>query len=244
MQWEIAKATHTGGQHEQEDRIEIFSAPDGKAWLLIVADGMGGHGGGAIAAQAVIDTARSVWQQLRSAPSQPHKLLESVFDQAHHNIKRIGEKKGLSPRSTCVSLYVDSHRAFWAHLGDSRLYSFQNGQLVERTRDHSVAQLLVDMERIREEEMGTHPDQNSLLKSLGGSKTPEPDFGETEVRPDQAFLLCSDGLWVNCGPHEMTELVIASSLQEALGTLVQKVAERGGKKGDNISAALIRSKSG
>lgn len=241
MPWEIAKATHIGGQTEQQDRVEILNNPDEGAWLLIVADGMGGHSGGALAAQTVIDSARTIWRRMNAPSLHPHKLLQAIITLAHRTIRRAAEEKGLSCRSACVLLYVTDQHAFWSHVGDSRLYHFRKGQLLERTRDHSVVQLLVDMERVREEEVGTHPDQSSLLKSLGGSKTPEPDFGRAEVRPDDVFLLCSDGLWVHFMPRQIADVLAESSPETVAEFLVNQSVERGGEKGDNVSVIVARS---
>ena len=242
MRWETAKVSHIGSRPEQQDRVDVLVSPDDKACLAMVADGLGGHGGGALAAQALIDAAKVIWQRADLSKLRSNELFLAIFSESYRSITRIAEEKGISPRTTCVLLYVDDCFARWAHLGDSRLYRFRNGQLLGRTRDHSVVQMLVDMNKIREEEMTMHPDQNMLLKTLGGDKTPNPDFGETKLQPGDAFLLCSDGFWTVSRPQEMAEALTALSLERAAHFLVQRAVQRGGQRGDNIAVAMVRSK--
>jgi serine/threonine protein phosphatase PrpC len=239
MKWQTASAEAIGGREEQQDRAACYAAPDGSAALVAVADGMGGHRGGALAAQSVVDAAGSVWRD-PSGRGTPRDLLAGLCSAAHEAINAAGKAKGIQPHSTGVFLLVGPDRADWAHVGDSRLYRFANGRLVERTRDHSVVQLLVEMGEVEEGEMATHPTQNRLLRSLGGQETPEPDFGGAELGPDDSFLLCSDGLWETVTVEEMAAALSADDLDRAARMLVALAAERGGPMGDNVTVALAR----
>lgn len=240
MTLETAYAAHRGGRDEQQDRVAVFSAPEGDARLLVVADGMGGHAGGGLAAQAVADTAKAAWEAYDMRSGDPKALLQDIVKAAHAAVNRIGEEKRLSPRSTCVVLYVDGTRAVWMHVGDSRLYRFRDGRLIERTHDHSVVQMLLDMGKISEDEMGTHPDQNRLIQSLGGESEPEAELGEDAVAAGDSFVLCSDGLWEMVSPEEMAAGIAGEPLPRLAEQLPSVAFERAGPKSDNISIAIAR----
>jgi len=240
MIWQAAKAEAVGGRKEQQDRVELFEARDGSARLLVLADGMGGHSGGAVAAEAVIDAARAAWQKQLLEPQPAEELLRGVIKQAHERINAAGETSGTSPRSTAVLLHVTDNQADWAHVGDSRIYRFRGSELLGRSLDHSVVQMLVDMGKVAEEEMATHPDQNRLTQSLGGEKDPEPDLGRAGIAVGDGFVLCSDGLWERITPEEMVEALEGDALSVAAKELVTLAAERGGPEGDNVTIAMAR----
>lgn len=240
MSWEAAKADNIGGRQEQQDRVEILAARDGTDTLVVVADGMGGHAGGAIASEAVVQAARKVWHRHTLQAMPPAELLGTVVKEAHDGINTAGKGKNISPRSTCVLLYLNGKQTHWAFVGDSRMYRFRGGELLERTRDHSVVQMLVDLGKVREDQMGKHPDQNRLTQSLGGEAAPEPEFGSAEAKFEDGFILCTDGLWETVTTAEMGQALRAQSLGKSAKALVAAAAERGGKTGDNVTVALAR----
>jgi PPM family protein phosphatase len=240
MIWQAAKADAMGGRKEQQDRVELFEARDGSERLLVLADGMGGHSGGELASQAVIETAQTVWRKHILEPKAPEDLLRDLISRAHVRINAEGEKEGLSPRSTAVLLHVTDHQANWAHVGDSRLYRFRGPELLGRSLDHSVVQMLVDMGKVAEDEMATHPDQNRLTQSLGGDTPPEPDLDSAEIAAGDGFVLCSDGLWEQITPEEMIKALEAGALSVEAKALATLAAERGGAEGDNVTIAMAR----
>ena len=239
MDWEIAKSSVIGGRDSQQDRVEIVPIKDG-GWVLVVADGMGGHEGGELAAQCVVDVTREQVASQRGRWSDPKGFLQLLCDQAHARIVQEGKQRDISPHSTCVVLVLIDNRAHWMHVGDSRLYHFREGQCLERTRDHSVVELLVRMGKAREEEINTHPDRSRLLNSLGGKDDPEPDFGEATVHAGDGFLLCSDGLWEAFKLKEISDVFTTKSLEWAGKRLVDVAVERQGKKSDNTTVILAR----
>ncbi len=238
--WETAKAAHVGGREEQQDRVEVMASRDGAERLLVLADGMGGHAGGAVAAEAVIEAARYVWHKHTVSPLAPEKLLRSVCEDAHGRINEIDIGSGRSARSTCVVLFANSRRAYWAHVGDSRIYRFRRGKLVERSRDDSVVQMLVESGKIREEDVATHPDQNRLTQSLGGDRQPKLNLGSAKIDSGTGFAMCSDGLWEHVSADELGEALAEPVLSGAAKRLVGHAVERGGAGGDNVSLALAR----
>ncbi len=243
MNWEIAKADHIGGRNEQQDSIATFSTDNDQVHLLVVADGMGGHQGGNLASQIVIETAQLFWNKHQQNPiMEPHQFLQQVCEKAHLDINLLGKKHEISSRSTCVLLYIDHKKAWWAYVGDSRLYHFRGKKLLFRTRDHSVVQLLADLGRIKEEEMATHPDQSRLLKGLGGDDPVKPDFGQSSVHFGDTFVLCSDGFWEHVSFQKMSERLRKTDipLKKRIKILVKNALDAGGKKGDNIAIAAAQ----
>ncbi|MBF0584818.1 MAG: serine/threonine-protein phosphatase [Magnetococcales bacterium] len=241
MAWQIALNAHIGGRDEQQDRSAQFVSPKGDACLVVVADGMGGHQGGALAAQTVVDVARKIFAARLSTLSPP-ELLETIIQQAHLAINRIGREQDVNPRSTAVLLLLTPGKAHWVHVGDCRLYHFRRGRLLHRTRDHSVFQMLVDMGKAKPEEAATHPDQSRLLSSLGGDKKPEVEPGTNKPRPGDGFLLCSDGLWEVVDERDMAFALhnTALDLADASRQLAEGATRNAGPKSDNVSVALVR----
>jgi serine/threonine protein phosphatase PrpC len=207
--------------------------------LLVVADGMGGHRDGALAARTVIETARQGLD--KTGPTDPRAFLKSLCLESHQAINQLGGNDDRSPGSTCILLYVNGPEAYWAHVGDSRLYHFRKGELINRTNDHSVAQLMVQQGRLREVDVAGNALQNQLYMRLGGDKMPQPEFGASEIEADDIFMLCSDGFWAYMTPEEAVSILDSLSPEEdGAAHLVAIARERGGDSGDNISLALTR----
>ncbi len=244
MQWITVHAEHIGGRSEQQDRSIILHHPQQADYFVVLADGMGGHSGGALAAQAVIDTAQHMWHP---PMTHPPAFLEDFCHQAHHSIQTVGQQHDIEPHSTCVALYLHQQQAHFTHLGDSRLYHLRKGQIEQRTRDHSLVQMLVDLGRITEAEMATHQDQSCLLRGLGGESPLEEEAIEclsAQAWIGDVFMLCSDGFWEQVQAKEVWGHVAnmpaynTAQLQKTANALVQRAAERGGTSGDNVSLVL------
>jgi serine/threonine protein phosphatase PrpC len=243
MPWQFSMASDIGGRSEQQDRIDRLSSASGDTHLVIVADGMGGHRDGALAAEKVIETAR---EHFHAGPTpDPGAFLEGLCLESHRAINNLGEDEQRSPGSTCVMLYLNGPEAYWAHVGDSRMYHFRGGELLNRTCDHSVAQLLVSEGRLNEADAASSPMQNQLYMRLGGNNMPIPELGASIVEDSEFFLLCSDGFWSRVTPAEVAECLRKYPLEnDAAKVLVELARERGGSDGDNISLAITRWESG
>jgi len=239
MSWQFSMASDIGGRKEQQDCLDKLSLNGSDTHLVIVADGMGGHRDGALAARMVVETAR---QRLSADQlSDPRAFLKSLCLESHQAINELGGNDERSPGSTCILLYVNGPEAYWAHVGDSRLYHFRNGELHNRTQDHSVAQLMVEQGRLQEGDVAGNPLQNQLYMRLGGDKTPQPEFGASEIEDDDIFMLCSDGFWAYITPEEaVSTLKQLPPEEDGAARLVAIARERGGSTGDNISLALTR----
>ena len=236
---ETACLDDIGRRDEQQDRVCVLGGGD--AQLLVLADGMGGHEGGALAAQAVVDAASDQFQALGGAVAgDPADLLARIVAGAHERINALGAERGLKPHSTCVLLYIDDAATAWAHVGDSRLHRFADGRLAERTLDHSIVELMRLQGRITEEEMKTHPDKNRLYEALGGEQPPQSEVGGKESAVGDGFLLASDGVWENVANADLEAALQAEDLAEALQRLIECAKEQGGPDCDNLSAAAAR----
>lgn len=236
-------AQHQGDRREQQDRVAILPHPrGGGVALAIVADGMGGHTGGVLAAQQVVHTARDNLERFSARSESARALLESSINEAHMLIKAsrfINEK---DPHSTAVMLLLQPGKVSWAHCGDSRFYRFRGDSLVFRSTDHSYVAQLVVQGRVTPDEALAHPHRNILLTSLGGVDAPKIAFGEAEdLQAGDTFLLCSDGLWGYFTDQELAWVIDgAASAREASELLIGRARAMGNGDGDNISLAILK----
>lgn len=235
-------AQHQGDRKEQQDRAALVPHPRGGGVVLaVVADGMGGHTGGALAAQQVIYTCSNNLEQFSARSESPHSLLAASLGEAHLLIKAsrfINEK---DPHSTAVTLILQPGKASWAHCGDSRLYRFRGDRPVFRTTDHSYVEQLVARGKITPQQALVHPNRNILTTSLGGNDAPLIDFGQaSDLQAGDSFLLCSDGLWSYFGDAELATLVAAHGARDACELLIDGARARAQGEGDNLSLVIVK----
>jgi serine/threonine protein phosphatase PrpC len=211
--------------------------------LMVVADGMGGHLHGEIAAQIAVQYFGSAFQRdARPRLGSPEEFLSRSMTAAHASILREAQRLGLSdtPRTVIVACVVQAGHAYWMHIGDCRLYLVRRGQILLRTRDHTVVQQLLDAGRIREEAITTHPDRNRLLQCLGSLQAPRPDAAETaRLKKDDLLLLCSDGLWGPLTQRQLLHSLITKDLKQAVPELVELAEVRAGPQCDNVSVLAM-----
>ena len=239
---ETCVAMHVGDRKEQQDRVALFGHPKRPGMLMaVLADGMGGHSGGAMAAEQVLIRARQNFETYAPAQETPEDLLRSVIDEAHTVIKLTRFTSEQDPHSTAVVFTLQQGKAYWAHCGDSRLYHFRGAHTMSRSADHSLVGELQRKGRLDENQALNHPQRNVLLSCLGSDREPRIEYGcEASPVAGDCFLLCSDGLWAY-----FTDFELASTLQEfppraAAERLIAQVRQRAGGRGDNISLAVIK----
>ncbi|GGX00844.1 PP2C family protein-serine/threonine phosphatase [Undibacterium macrobrachii] len=239
---EAGTAQHIGDRKEQQDRVALFAAPHAPGHMMaVVADGMGGKSGGAIAAEQVIRSAKMLFDEFFPG-NDIRKMLEAIVHEAHTVIKLSAVSSEKEPHSTFVAVVISPQKAVWAHVGDSRMYRFDGPNFAERTRDHSYVERLVDEGSITEEEAKTHKMSNVLVNVLGSKNAiPYVTFGEKDnLTAGDSFLLCSDGLWHYFADIELSVAVGASTPRQASELLIKKARDRANSQGDNVSFAIVK----
>jgi len=235
-------AQHIGDRAEQQDRVAIYSSKrlPGSA-LFVLADGMGGKTGGAMAAQQVMSTAKNLFEAYSPVNESPQTLLGEIATESHTVIRLAALSAEKEPHSTLVALLLQPDRADWAHVGDSRLYHFTNGQLVGRTQDHSYVERLVAQGKLKAEEARDHRMANVLTSALGMPQPPETTFGHIDsLNPGDCFLLCSDGLWHYFEDGELGQVLAAGGARETSEQLIELTRSRAMGGGDNCTIAIAK----
>jgi PPM family protein phosphatase len=233
---------HIGDRSEQQDRVAIFPHPTRKDCLLaVLADGMGGHTGGAIAAEQVLLKAKQNFAFYSPAEESAQELLGGVISEAHIVIKLTRFTSERDPHSTAVVMVMRPGVAEWAHCGDSRLYHFRCGKLMARSQDHSLVGELIRTNRITEEMAQHHPQRNLLLSCLGAEREPRIDYGKAAtIEAGDAFMLCSDGLWGLLGDAEIGSMLNRLDARSAARMLIDTARSRSDGGGDNLSMAIVK----
>ncbi|MFZ6644532.1 PP2C family protein-serine/threonine phosphatase [Undibacterium sp. TJN25] len=240
---EAGTGQHIGDRKEQQDRVGLFAAPHAPGYMMaVLADGMGGKSGGAMAAEQVIRTAKHLFDEF-SPDNDVKALLENIVTEAHTVIKLTGVSAEKEPHSTFVALVITPQKqAIWAHAGDSRLYRFSGPNFADRTIDHSYVEKLVSEGKITSDEAKTHRMSNILVNVLGSSTTPPYiTFGQhDDLKAGDSFLLCSDGLWHYFTDVELSVAIAANTPRQASELLIRKARERGTDHGDNCTFAIVK----
>jgi len=228
-----------GAREEQQDSCNIFK--NEYTTFLVLGDGMGGHKGGAVASQTLVHEAKKAFEILKDRVETPEVFFNSIVKATVSTLKKyVQENPDTDPQTTCVLALIQDGKIYSGHIGDSRLYILDNDDYMFRTKDHSVVQMLVNMEEITEDEMAMHPDQNKLLKSINSKKEVAITFKEITI-PSQtpnAVLICSDGFWEYVSVEEMRENLFDINMKDGLIKMVSLAKSRGGTSGDNISVAV------
>ncbi len=237
MKFTIYQASRQGGRKSNQDRVAYSYSRD--ALLMVVADGMGGHMHGEIAAQICVQTLTDVFQQ-QARPRLPDPLhfLSEVLARAHYAINDYAVEHDLLeiPHTTCVAAVIQDDMAYWAHVGDSRLYFFSEGKLIGRTEDHTAVARMVKEGLITEEEVAHHPDRNKVSNCLGGYIAPEVECAPPmPIHASDSMLLCTDGVWGSVSIAEVSAILHTYTLEDGVRHLMDHAEFRGGENGDNLS---------
>lgn len=241
MRFSIYQASRQGGRRYNQDRIAYSYSRD--ALLMVIADGMGGHLHGEIAAQLTVKILAEAFQRhTRPKLRDPASFLYGAIQRAHDSINDYARKENLAeaPHTTCVACVIQDDTAWWAHVGDSRLYLFSDNGLVSRTHDHSTVQQLCDDGLITEDEMKNHPDRNKVYNCLGGYLVPEIELSRPiPLTERDNILICTDGLWSQLTTEQIATTLKQFPLARAIEFLMDHAELRAGRHGDNLSAIGI-----
>jgi serine/threonine protein phosphatase PrpC len=241
MRFSIFQESRKGGREANEDRTSYAYTRD--ALLMVVADGMGGHLHGEVASQIAAQLLTEAFQrEAKPTLADPLGFLQKSITDAHFALGDYAKARNLveSPRTTCVACVVQDSTAFWAHVGDSRLYHIREGRIQAQTRDHSRVQMLVDQGRVREEAVAAHPDRNKIFNCIGAVALPQVELSRpTLLREDDTLILCTDGWWGPLAGKLITRALLKSDLMKAIPELLDLAELRGGVDRDNLSVVAM-----
>jgi serine/threonine protein phosphatase PrpC len=241
MRFSIFQESRKGGREANEDRTSYAYTRD--ALLMVVADGMGGHLHGEVASQIAAQLLTEAFQrEAKPMLADPLAFLQKSITDAHFALGEYATARNLveSPRTTCVACVVQDSTAFWAHVGDSRLYHIREGRIQAQTRDHSRVQMLVDQGRVREEAVAAHPDRNKIFNCIGATALPQVELSRpTLLREDDTLILCTDGWWGPLTGKLITGTLLKSELMKAIPELLDLAELRGGADRDNLSVVAM-----
>ena len=244
MRIEHADLSLVGDREDNQDRVAV--AAKDQAAFLIVIDGMGGHSDGSRAADTALKSLLDSFHQASLPLFDPLGFLHLALSRAHDEVAKLGSGQSIDarPRATTAVCLVQQGAAYWAHVGDSRVYHIRHGKVVQRTRDHSHVELLLREGKITEDDLPNHPMRNFVECCLGGDPAiPEMSIGNRQLlQPGDILLLCSDGIWANLRDADIAAFFRDDSqeLRAWLEALGRRAVQASAPFSDNSTAAVLR----
>jgi len=229
VDYSISQQSHQGGRDYNEDRTAIFER-DGTV-LLVLADGLGGHDGGEIASQALVDAmGDSFTKATEKQLEKPDSFLTLSINYAHHTVHRRAVNQGFnvdSPKTTAVVCLIHKGVATWAHSGDSRLYVIRKREIIFVTEDHVSRKL--------------GREKNAPInRCVGGLENPRPQVGDPHILEDGDILfLATDGAWAKFTPDDLSDYVDPEHPSLGLDSLLQSLENRNKAPSDNLSVVVM-----
>jgi serine/threonine protein phosphatase PrpC len=241
MRFTIFQDSRVGDRKENEDRVGYTFSRD--VLLMVIADGMGGHAQGEVAAEiAVTEITRRFQQEARNKLRKPFEFLVSAIQSAHRAIVSHAVEHNLleCPRTTCVACVVQNGYAFWAHAGDSRLYVLRHGALVAATQDHSKIQQMIESGAITAEQAARHPDRNKIYSCLGGVVPPQIDIGrEVKLETGDTVMLSTDGFWAQIPANFVASMLAKQTVTALMPGLLLEAQRRAQGESDNVTVVAM-----
>jgi len=246
MKFSIFQESRIGGRPYNEDRLGYRYTSD--ALVMVLADGLGGHGHGEVAAETAVRSIIGAFDRhAKPRLINPGYFLADAMAGAHMAILAQSGIRQLDdlPRTTCVACVVQDGVAICVHAGDSRLYLLRQGKVLMQTHDHSRVQTLVDEGALPAAGARHHPARNVLTSCLGSDQQPRFEFSDkTPLLFGDRLVLCSDGIW---GPLPDDTPLLALSRQDAAKAaphLLDHIESIAGTGRDNLSLILLAWESG
>jgi serine/threonine protein phosphatase PrpC len=242
MKYQVGKTSRLGNRKVNEDHLGVAENSD--AVLLVLADGMGGYKGGQVASRVLVKHMLNCFKRSQFPIRNVPNFLKEMIADAHLAIIRAGSQQDppMEPRTTCVVCLVQGDRAWWAHVGDSRLYLFRMGQPVIRTVDHSRIEELFRKGKIKEKEMKKHPQRNLVTRCVGYQQCPPVATvsDETQLNKSDLIMLCSDGLWGTLSDKVIEKILGDFTITMAVENLASSAETQAYPESDNVSVVAFR----
>jgi serine/threonine protein phosphatase PrpC len=244
MQIEYAKVSALGDRSDNQDRAAVVVSED--AAMMLVFDGMGGHSDGARAPETGLQVVQDLFMAATLPVFDPQGFLYMALSRAHDEVVNLGQDVAVDfrPRATCAICLVQESGAFWAHIGDSRIYLVRDSGVLTRSRDHSHVEVLIQEGAITEEEALDHPMRNFVECCIGGD-APVPDMsitGKKALLPGDVLLACSDGLWSGLSDSDMAQIGLSGddNLADNLKQLSIQALSANAPYSDNTTGTALR----
>lgn len=235
-------ATDIGTQRDKNEDASLWLGPehtDGRGWLWLVCDGMGGASAGELASSVVCQVVREIYPASLAASNNPHQALRESFDAANRRLLYMQRERSALHKmgTTAVALAFYEGQVWIASVGDSRVYVFSDGKLRQLTTDQTKLQRLLQAGVVRVEDSLNHPSGNVLISALGRSSWEVDTLGDRRFDPREAsFLLCSDGLSSFVSVSQLEQALDELSPYEATHALIERARET---SNDNITATVV-----
>jgi serine/threonine protein phosphatase PrpC len=242
VQGHVAEVSLLGNRSENQDRVSV--ARSKSSTLLIAIDGMGGHADGAKAAELAVDVITKAFLAIDHPVFDPQGFLHLAIGQAHASLVELGCDVALEkrPRATCALCLLQDDAAYWAHIGDSRIYHIREKSVFHRSRDHSHVEVLLDDGVITADEIAAHPMRNYVESCLGGDAM-LPGMNISTKKPlkeNDLMLVCTDGFWAPLDDNKIAALADSTdNLSPNLHALGEMAVRAAKPHSDNTSAAVF-----
>ena len=239
--------TSVGDRKNNQDCV-VNKVTDDYA-LFVVADGLGGHHAGEKASlffcQGLFQQAfryTSLLKKIKQA-AKKKQIMQQWLTAAVDDMAQLflDDAKAFDSHTTCAVLYLDHSMTITAHCGDSRIYRLNEKKVLWRTRDHSLIQQQLNEGKITEAEMGLHPEQNQLTRSINIQKNHQAEINiYAPIEKNETFLLCTDGFWEFIKEKDLLELAALDCGQDRLKKIAKMMHLRAQGRGDNLTVQWLR----
>lgn len=243
MNFSIHQASQIGDRRFNQDRVAYVFSND--LLLLVLADGMGGHLHGELAARMTIDSFVEAFGHVnQQGIADPDKFILNAMQQAHDRIMSLPHDHDMGgfPGTTCVAALIQNGKMYWGHAGDSRLYLLRDSKVQARTTDHSIVQHWVETGQISAEDACVHPQRNHITHCLGGVEGVfYMEHGKPlELKSGDVLLLGSDGLWGPLADSELVNAFADGPVAGVLDFLIETAVRRESGHADNATGLVVR----
>lgn len=221
--------------------IKENGTPD--AFLMVVADGMGGHAAGEVASAKVIEELENNIDEvsLENLPDILRRIIEDANEKIFNVSSENSELNGMG--TTCTAMVYFDEQVHLAHVGDSRAYLIRDQEISQLSKDHTVVQELLEAGNITEEKARTSPERNILLRAVGTSEQLEVDlYSPLSTNGGDIFMLCSDGLTEYIEEEEIKDTIVAYPIEKACDELIRIANDRGGADNITVQLAMLMGK--